>query len=254
MSSKLKNLVKLAYKTFSVTSNHLTRLSHVDSPDNFSKLCSLLSTINKNDIDFTLFEDLNQIKNELKQDLTLEKLIEKKYQETNDEIEEVKFQNLMTYVKGDAPVLYMNIYESSLISLSLFIIKKGQLLPIHNHPNMNGLIKVIHGEGTIKSFTTINSDSNNPLIQTTQDYSKLIKENVSEIITLSPLSNNIHEIRASDNCDLVFLDLLTPPYENDCAYYEIANEGDSSDILELKKVPCPDNYYCDSLLYTGLTV
>lgn len=256
MSSKLKNLIKLAYKTFSVTSNHASRLSHVDSPENFSKLCLLLSTIDKNDIDFTLSEDMNQIKNDLKQDLTLEKLIEQKYQETDDEVEEMKLQNLMTYVNGDAPVLYMNIYESSLISFSLFLIRKGQSLPIHNHPNMNGLIKVIHGEGSIKSFTTINNtDNTNSLVKTKLNYTKIITENTSEILSLDPINNNIHEISASENTDLAFLDLLIPPYENDCVYYEIVKEDESdTNLIELKKVPCPDYYYCDSLIYTGSTV
>ena len=42
-------------------------------------------------------------------------------------------------VKSDAPVTFINIYEGDVFTLGIFIIRKGNSLPLHDHPGMFGV-------------------------------------------------------------------------------------------------------------------
>lgn len=42
----------------------------------------------------------------------------------------------------EAPVTYMMIYEDSDVHICIFILKNGVSLPLHDHPNMVGILKV----------------------------------------------------------------------------------------------------------------
>jgi len=41
--------------------------------------------------------------------------------------------------KSDAPVTFLNIYEGQTFTLGIFIIRKGNSLPLHDHPGMFGV-------------------------------------------------------------------------------------------------------------------
>ena len=56
----------------------------------------------------------------------------------------------------EAPIGYVPLWESSYFSMGIFIVRKDQRLPLHNHPGMHGILKVIHGTANIQSFTITN--------------------------------------------------------------------------------------------------
>ena len=58
-----------------------------------------------------------------------------------------------------APICHMNILESRHFTMSVFIIRKGQQLPLHDHPGMTGVIKVLYGTINITSYAASGSDS-----------------------------------------------------------------------------------------------
>lgn len=44
----------------------------------------------------------------------------------------------------NAPMCVMNVYENQDITIAVFFIKHGVTLPMHDHPGMHGLLKVIN--------------------------------------------------------------------------------------------------------------
>ena len=55
--------------------------------------------------------------------------------------------------KHEAPVTYIKIHEDKDVSIGIFIVKSGFRIPLHNHPNMNGLLKVVYGNVDVKVYT-----------------------------------------------------------------------------------------------------
>ena len=53
-------------------------------------------------------------------------------------------------------IIYVGVHEQPDFSASIFILMPGSVIPIHNHPNMHGLIKVIRGQIKITAFTKQN--------------------------------------------------------------------------------------------------
>ncbi|XP_042220413.1 2-aminoethanethiol dioxygenase-like isoform X2 [Homarus americanus] len=60
-----------------------------------------------------------------------------------------------TASKDGAPVTYMQLYENSDVTICVFILKNGVRLPLHDHPGMYGLLKVVHGAVSVQSYSFI---------------------------------------------------------------------------------------------------
>jgi hypothetical protein len=111
----------------------------------------------------------------------------------------------------DEPVC-MEICSRSNFSLAVFILPAGHRLPIHDHPQMTVLCKLITGTLLYRSFTP-----NNGLYDCTQ----MIKTENDPSWYLTPKEGNFHELAAEDHC--VLFDVLLPPYkepERCCSYYD----------------------------------
>lgn len=53
-----------------------------------------------------------------------------------------------------APCKFMKIYQNHHFQISVFILpRNGAKIPLHDHPNMYGIIKVIYGKINVKTFT-----------------------------------------------------------------------------------------------------
>lgn len=52
------------------------------------------------------------------------------------------FQNDRDFSENSAPVAYSEICHNPHFSMGVFVIKPGCRMPMHNHPNMHGLLKV----------------------------------------------------------------------------------------------------------------
>lgn len=60
-----------------------------------------------------------------------------------------------------APVTYIQVWEDRVMSMGVFIIKRDSSIPLHDHPNMHGLIKIIHGTASIQTYNHNNVVNNN---------------------------------------------------------------------------------------------
>ncbi|MEQ2263654.1 hypothetical protein XENORESO_010843 [Xenotaenia resolanae] len=47
------------------------------------------------------------------------------------------------------PVTYMHICETEVFSMGVFLLKAGASIPLHDHPGMNGMLKVSHFQSVL---------------------------------------------------------------------------------------------------------
>ena len=169
----------------------------------------------------------------------------------------------------DAPVTYVHLWEDSVFTIGVFVLKKGVTLPLHDHPSMTGLIKVISGTASIRSFT-----ERNDLIVPEEVLKELrpwqrrgvkvvdqlpTKElnTESDACILTPTESNYHEI-SSVGGPAAFLDILAPPYDHfsgnrECHYYKVF-EGHGEEKASPKylvEIPQPREFWCSQSEYLG---
>ncbi|XP_020607759.1 2-aminoethanethiol dioxygenase-like isoform X3 [Orbicella faveolata] len=137
-----------------------------------------------------------------------------------------------------APATHVSIFECPFFSLGVFILKKGSSIPLHDHPGMFGLCKVVYGKISVESYqrqseTSLNGRtdgfSRHPLHgrrrrlikcrKTTQSF-----EETSQSCVLTPTAGNHHAIHNISLGPSAFVDILGPPYAQDkgrdCTYYQ----------------------------------
>ncbi|XP_013383160.1 2-aminoethanethiol dioxygenase [Lingula anatina] len=176
-----------------------------------------------------------------------------------------------------APVTYVHIYEDRILSIGIFVIRHGASLPLHDHPDMHGLIKVIHGQGKIKSFTSVPKEDipfpkemelNSSVKPWHRDRIIPVKLHSDTVVDsdsvceLGPEEGNLHYIEAV-NGPMAFVDILSPPYDHDtgarvCHYYkelniekDVTGSGIQNDICWLLEIPQPSDYWTASAKYKG---
>jgi len=154
-------------------------------------------------------------------------------------------------------VEYFSVYEDEIVTVGVFIIRSGAKIPLHDHPDMTGIIKVLHGKLEINSYDVINfnldpsndSDSNyytKPL--TARKNPPLILSASDKCSLLTPIKSNIHEVKCI-NGPAAFLDVLSPPYDSDsgdkvprsCHYFKeiLSSTSSLNNVVQLVQVPCP---------------
>ncbi|XP_076460823.1 2-aminoethanethiol dioxygenase-like [Babylonia areolata] len=168
-----------------------------------------------------------------------------------------------------APVSYIHLWEDDAISMGIFILKSGGRLPLHDHPGMFGLIKVIHGTLKIMSLTEIEGvrvpdeidqrveQWQKPLLKSVRLESEVALTADHECGYLTPSRGNFHQITTETEM-AAFVDILAPPYDHskdrDCHYYSEIRGLTLSTAREVNwimRVPQPLDFWCDSLDYTG---
>ncbi|KAM6066740.1 2-aminoethanethiol dioxygenase [Chlamydotis macqueenii] len=131
------------------------------------------------------------------------------------------------------PVSYMHICETESFSMGVFLLRSGACIPLHDHPGMNGMLKVLYGTLRIACMDTLPPAAAAPpppaaagggpchraLFRSRQQYTP-----ASPPCLLSPHTDNLHQIDAVDG-PAAFLDILAPPYDTqhgrDCHYYRL---------------------------------
>lgn len=150
-----------------------------------------------------------------------------------------------------APVTYIPLYEGRTFSMSIFIIRRGERIPLHDHPGMFGVLKVLHGSGTLCSYSAVRPQrSSDDTVLEAQRHPDMAVAPSSAPCCLTPTERNFHEIRALEG-PLAFLDILAPPYdgvERDCHYYSATADGEA---VRLQRVEPPRDFWCDSAPYRG---
>ncbi|XP_065088094.1 2-aminoethanethiol dioxygenase [Ochlerotatus camptorhynchus] len=167
-----------------------------------------------------------------------------------------------------APCTFIDIFENTYFTMSVFVLRENYTMPLHDHPRMHGLLKVVAGTVKIQSYTEIdrreqtrNGDElRHVLVNVEQE--RVIGVNKGECAMLTPAERNFHEITAVGG-PAAFFDILSPPYNADipvygkrtCSFYRkllVHGDGTSNDGRKrtvLEKIATPDHYYCDTEHY-----
>ena len=128
--------------------------------------------------------------------------------------------------------IYVPVRETPAFTLALFSLPLGCQLPLHNHPNMSVVMKLLSGSLLVNSAPIGNhSLSLGQVVDLEQTLT-------SSILTLSSdvqKVDGVHEIIAVENS--VFIDLVTPPYGEgrNIQYFERVDEHGK----KLKVIPEP---------------
>ncbi|KAJ0403737.1 hypothetical protein P43SY_003042 [Pythium insidiosum] len=144
-------------------------------------------------------------------------------------------------------------------SRSIFILPPGSSIPLHDHPEMSVISRVLYGRLHVKSFDLADSkearhsfdlaDSKEArhvrsLLERADPTASCEPRHVArlfqdEVVTaphttdLLPDRGNLHEFVADDQVGCAIFDILTPPYESDdgrdCTYYRVVGEPVTAD-------------------------
>ncbi|KAK7901258.1 hypothetical protein WMY93_018027 [Mugilogobius chulae] len=110
-----------------------------------------------------------------------------------------------------APVTYMNICETDYFSMGVFLLRSGSSIPLHDHPGMHGVLKVLYGKVRINCFDRLDRPSPPGAQSSSQRLSVLRSTGEftpeSGPCVLSPDRDNIHQIDAVDG-PTAFMDIL----------------------------------------------
>ncbi|KAL6844145.1 hypothetical protein ACP4OV_025818 [Aristida adscensionis] len=188
------------------------------------------------------------------------------------------------------PITYLHVYECDAFSIGIFCLPTSAVIPLHDHPGMTVLSKILYGSMHVKSYDWIE-----PAIIASSQPARLAKLHTDAVLTapcptsvLYPQSGgNLHCFTSVASCAV--LDVLAPPYSEDagriCTYFHdypfssllvdskprtrylaLACHVEQSTAGHTKFVDSPDNYawieaintpvsiYMRPGMYTGPTV
>ncbi|KAL7296094.1 hypothetical protein TKK_0010643 [Trichogramma kaykai] len=193
----------------------------------------------------------------------------KNFEELQSAINEIRAEDVgiddvkLLHVRlGIAPIFNMDIYHDPDFTLSVFLLKEGSTMPLHDHPQMHGLLKVICGTVSVKTYSLEDTRRHDNFhlgdyVQATI-HEPVICDQDSNAMVLTPTDKNLHEITCLQG-PAAFLDVLSPPYDSNeyyvgerpCTFFQPI-EGVSSNRVKLRIIKAPHDYYTKQMEYSGV--
>lgn len=163
------------------------------------------------------------------------------------------------------PIGYHHVHSDAQLSIGIFVLPPGTALPLHDHPGMTVLSKLLFGALKVTSFDVPRDGPPPPppsLFGAAFREPRTLRLGAPTVravaapcstLRLDALRGNIHAFEATQHTAI--FDVLTPPYsERDgrsCHYYEEEpSEGTAEERL-LREVPWPDSLRVVNRQYEG---
>lgn len=149
------------------------------------------------------------------------------------EEQKVEFASNYTDRATDFPEIRHLHYEQKFM-VSLVEFEEGDIIPLHDHPDMTGVLLCTEGLVDVQHFDKLNetSDRERPLLQ--EERTIQMKAGTTAALTVD--RGNIHTLQAREFSRMI--DVFTPPYNSDRArralYYKLESEPyqDRSGVYE----------------------
>lgn len=143
-------------------------------------------------------------------------------------------------------ITYIDVFDHPLVTCGIFVLRKGTVLPLHDHPGMTVFSHLIFGQVECRTLHLLSDMENSNGLENDRSLktvgsthrarfisSQLISpSSAAPCLTIRPHINNLHEMRALTDC--AFLDIIGPPYdaqERPCTYYRVVSNFTSNEEL-----------------------
>jgi hypothetical protein len=127
-----------------------------------------------------------------------------------------------------------------LLLFRIFILPPGVSIPLHDHPGMTVISRVLYGTLHVKSYDLVKDGV------TASDKQHLARLCADKVVTaphtteLLPDCGNLHELVGGGDVGCAFFDIITPPYDandgRDCTYYREVSSADNQETAGEKLV------------------
>lgn len=158
-------------------------------------------------------------------------------------------------------VHYWKLWESDTVDMGIFFMPPNSVIPLHNHPGMSVVSRILYGCASVTSYDLIASQDNVHESQETSDQI-VQKQNIKwarvsrqgdyvgeSTMWLDPRRFNLHQIHANSSIGCALLDIMIPPYDNadrDCHHFQILeeqyNRAKNERIIKMLESITPDNH------------
>ncbi|CAJ2658839.1 unnamed protein product [Trifolium pratense] len=141
-------------------------------------------------------------------------------------------------------ITYIHLHECDKFSMGIFCMSPGSVIPLHDHPRMTVLSKVLYGSLRVKAYDWVDLPASCDLSQARP--AKLVRDcqmnaPCDTTILYPNRGGNLHCFQAITPCAL--FDILSPPYsleeeENgrNCSYYRRSLMTDLPVVAELRRM------------------